>query len=207
MAIEWHATKNGDATPADFWTSSNKKVWLVCRVCKQDRHQVISDVTNGGVGCGFCKNKTEKRVYTHIKSTEPSCSEHDYRPEWCRSTDTGYHRPYDMCTWWPGTLPIIDEVDGPQHFVQVSNWVAPETTQQNDAEKILKAIENGHHVRRLVQEDVWTERVDWRGWIAETNTMLHAASAPTLCLPLPRSQWKPLLAALAALGDVPVVLV
>ena len=102
-------------------------------------------------------------------------------------------------------LPIIDEVDGNQHFAQVMDWKSPEDTQHIDAAKITLAIENGHHVRRHVQEDVWNERVDWRAWIAKTGAILCVTIVPTLCLPLPRSQWEPLLSKITV--EVPVVFI
>jgi hypothetical protein len=51
-------------------------------------------------------------------------------------------------------LDIIIEVDGPQHFRQVSNWTPPEVTQEADRHKEEKAVENGISIIRVLQTDV-----------------------------------------------------
>jgi len=56
---------------------------------------------------------------------------------------------------------IIIELDGAQHFIQVSNWQSSKETQENDMYKMKKAIENGFSVIRLLQDDVYNDKNDW----------------------------------------------
>ena len=56
---------------------------------------------------------------------------------------------------------IIIELDGLQHFEQVSNWSSPEETHLNDVYKMKCANENGYSVIRILQEDVFYDTYDW----------------------------------------------
>ena len=56
---------------------------------------------------------------------------------------------------------IIIELDGPQHFKQISNWQSPQKTQQNDKYKMKCANNNGYSIIRLLQEDVFYDTYDW----------------------------------------------
>jgi len=57
LAKEWHPTKNGDLTPHDVGTGSNKKVWWKCD--KDDAHEWKTSVVHrtNGRGCPVCSNK------------------------------------------------------------------------------------------------------------------------------------------------------
>jgi G:T-mismatch repair DNA endonuclease (very short patch repair protein) len=55
VATQWHPTKNGDLTPEDVFSGSNKKVWWKCPVA--DDHEWNASANNRsriGRGCGFC---------------------------------------------------------------------------------------------------------------------------------------------------------
>lgn len=58
LVLEWHPTKNGTLTLADFTESSAKKVWWKCS--KDFRHEWESRVfarTKQSQGCPYCKGK------------------------------------------------------------------------------------------------------------------------------------------------------
>lgn len=77
---------------------------------------------------------------------------------------------------------IILEVDGRQHFQQVSNWQAPETQHENDFQKMITAKENGYSVIRIFQEDVYNNKMDWKTFLKnniqryETRTFIYLSS-------------------------------
>jgi len=55
LALQWHPTKNGQLTPFDLVTGSNKKVWWKCD--KGDDHEwqtTPNHRTNRGSNCPFC---------------------------------------------------------------------------------------------------------------------------------------------------------
>jgi len=57
-------------------------------------------------------------------------------------------------------LKCIIELDGIQHFKQVSNWDNPETQLKNDIFKNEKAMENGYTMIRVLQTDVFDNNPD-----------------------------------------------
>jgi very-short-patch-repair endonuclease len=69
------------------------------------------------------------------------------------------NKRYDFC--FP-EYKLIIEIDGDQHFRQVSNWCCPEITLQNDIQKMKIAFENGYSVLRIYQPDIWNDNIDWR---------------------------------------------
>jgi len=72
VAAEWHPTKNGDKTPADYTPSSHYKVWWMCPY----GHEWQSSIAhrNNGSGCPFCGggiSAWEARVYAELKTIYP----------------------------------------------------------------------------------------------------------------------------------------
>ena len=55
LSKQWHPTKNGDLTPYDVTTSSNKKAWWQC----EKGHEWFARISHrsNGVGCPYCINK------------------------------------------------------------------------------------------------------------------------------------------------------
>ena len=59
LAKEWHPTKNGDLTPHDVTTGSNKKVWWLGK-CGHEWY--VSPHSRGkGSGCPICAGKKQNR--------------------------------------------------------------------------------------------------------------------------------------------------
>ena len=67
--------------------------------------------------------------------------------------------PYDFVI---EHLKIIIELDGQQHFEQVSNWKSPKDTQDRDMYKMQCANLHGYTVVRILQLDVWHNRNNWK---------------------------------------------
>jgi hypothetical protein len=57
---------------------------------------------------------------------------------------------------------IIIELDGPQHFTQVSNWGNPQISRTRDYYKMQCAILNHHKIIRIAQAPVWNDTIDWQ---------------------------------------------
>ena len=62
---------------------------------------------------------------------------------------------------------ILVELDGIQHFEQVSNWGSPEEIREKDVEKMVKAVEAGYSVIHLFQPEVWKDTYQWEGVLKE----------------------------------------
>jgi very-short-patch-repair endonuclease len=105
-------------------------------------------------GCPSCINKTEYKFYEKIKEIYPTIKR-QYKVEWCKNK---FCLPYDFAI---EELKIIIELDGEQHFTQVSNWTSPETQIEKDKYKTECANKNGFSVIRLLQDDVFKDKFDW----------------------------------------------
>lgn len=107
-----------------------------------------------GANCPICLNKTEQKLYAAVKPLYPTLIT-QFKQDWCKKTR---YLPFDFC------IPehnILIELDGRQHFIQVSNWNSPEETHENDLFKEKCANDNGYSVIRILQEDVFGDKYDW----------------------------------------------
>jgi very-short-patch-repair endonuclease len=75
---------------------------------------------------------------------------------------------------------VLIEVDGPQHFKQISNWNSPEESLAKDVQKIRLAVERGYSVIHILQTDIWTDRMDWR--LLLENAIELCKKAPGQCI-------------------------
>ena len=105
-------------------------------------------------GCPSCINKTEYKFYEKIKEFYPTIKR-QYKVEWCKNK---FCLPYDFAI---EESKIIIELDGEQHFTQVSNWTSPETQIEKDKFKTDCANKNDFSVIRLLQDDVSKDKFDW----------------------------------------------
>ena len=112
-------------------------------------------------GCPNCINKTEYKFYEKIKEIYPTIKR-QYKVEWCKNK---FCLPYDFAI---EELKIIIELDGQQHFTQVSNWTSPGIQIEKDKYKIKCANENKYSVIRLLQEDILKDNFDWLTDIQES---------------------------------------
>nr|WQM87067.1 restriction endonuclease [Marseillevirus cajuinensis] len=109
--------------------------------------------------CPDCHFKTQGKLKKYLKEVCPlSKVVAEAKFDWCKNPETGRHFRFDFAI---GEDKII-ELDGPQHFRQVKGWTLLEQVQKRDEYKQTLAEERGYKVLRLIQEDVWLERTDWR---------------------------------------------
>jgi very-short-patch-repair endonuclease len=106
-------------------------------------------------GCPSCINKTEFKFYNTIKEFYPTLKR-QYKIEWCKNK---LYLPFDFVI---EDLNIIIELDGEQHFKQISNWTSPEIQIEKDKYKLKCANENGFSIIRLLQNDVAKDNYDWK---------------------------------------------
>ena len=139
--------------PREVFKSSGTKFWFDC----DDNHSfetVLYSVTNGN-WCPMCVNKTEKIFLEWFKNKYEYVIEHQAKYDWCKNI---LHLPFDFSV---ESLKLIIEIDGPQHYRQISNWASPEVTQERDKYKTEKALENGYNIVRILQEDIYKNVVGW----------------------------------------------
>lgn len=164
----------GDSKCAHCWNRSlasivKKKNYIkgqtpLCEIPRGSRERKYSFICDSGhefkmlpnnvnyQWCPMCPKKTETKVYNWLRKTYP-----DYKIdrqasfEWCKSLWSERFLYYDF---YIKKLNIIIEVDGPQHFRQVSNWTPPEVTQEADKHKERRALKHGISIIRVIQTDV-----------------------------------------------------
>ncbi len=147
--------KNGVVKPRDVFKQSGTKFWFDCDKCScNDGFDCnLNNVINGN-WCPYCKNKTELKLYDALELIYPSTIR-QFKQEWCKKHT---YLPFDFCI---PELKIIIELDGQQHFIQVSNWASPEETSKNDLFKEKCANDNNYSMIRIIQEDVFNDTYDW----------------------------------------------
>ena len=59
------------------------------------------------------------------------------------------------------------ELDGLQHFKQVSKWKSPEHNLFNDVNKVNLAYKNKKSIIHLLQEDVFSDKNDWENKLTQ----------------------------------------
>ncbi len=158
VAAQWHPTKNGGVKPSQFTSGSGKKIWWIC---PQKSHEWAATINNrcgkSGTGCPHCKNKTEAQLHTYLNKLFPDLKA-QFRVSWCISPTSNKHLPFDF---YIPSLQLIIELDGPQHFRQISNWQCHRTTVKGDVFKMQRATSAGISVIRLVQEEILDATPEW----------------------------------------------
>lgn len=155
IASEWHPEKNGEMVPSQFVSGSIERIWWRCNVNSAHEWDTrISMRTSNRSGCPYCTNKTEGKLFTYLTTHYP-----DTICQFSLSSCKRIKRlRFDFCI---PSLKTIIEMDGVQHFKQVSNWLDPEETLQRDVFKTKKAEEAGYKVIRILQQDVYHATDEW----------------------------------------------
>jgi very-short-patch-repair endonuclease len=135
------------------YKKNNIKVVIICKT-HGEFLQIPANHYSSGYGCQLCVNKTEAKLYEKLLPIYPNLLM-QFKEEWCKIKK---HLPFDFCIQ---EHKIIIELDGRQHFKQVSNWSSPEEQFENDKFKEECANNNGYSVIRLLQEDVFYDTYDW----------------------------------------------
>jgi len=141
--------------PRQVFKGSEQRGIFNCDTCHSEFDARLYNVLTG-YWCPYCKNKSEAKVLAYLSAQYPECKK-QLRFEWCRFSETNSIMPFDF-----GVGSVLIELDGEQHFAQISNWDTPERVQAKDREKIQKCMENGYSIIHISQLDVWHDVYDWK---------------------------------------------
>ena len=155
IASQIHLTKNVDINPENITFGSNRKLWWICSFGHE--WEAYVNLRHKGTNCPVCKYRTSEKLFNYIKSIFPDAIS-EYRVDWCKNPFTDRCLPFDI---YIPSLNMIIELDGPQHFRQVSNWCNPEFTQLKDVYKMRLAYTQKINVIRILQEDVYKNSLEW----------------------------------------------
>jgi hypothetical protein len=151
------------------YTNANTPVECLC----PEGHQCTprpGNIQQGNGMCKTCKNKTETKLQQWLTQCFTSVTSQP-KYAWCRNPTTDRHLPFDFELTVDGKSVII-ELDGAQHFTQVSNWQGPDHTRFRDVYKMYQAINYGKAIIRLQQEDVYYDRIDWQTQLTKAITII-----------------------------------
>ena len=149
--VKYWSDKN-ENSPRDVFKSSHKKYWFKCKKDHQFNSTLKSITT--GTWCPYCVHKTEEKLNDKLIKLYPTV-QRQFKVDWCKNKN---YLPFDF------VIPehkIIIELDGPQHFIQISNWSSPEQNKANDKYKTECANKNNYSVIRLTQADVFYDTYNW----------------------------------------------
>ena len=156
----WIHEKNG-ISPRFVCKSTDKKFYFKCKYGHEFQISP-AHINNLGNWCRFCLYKGEAKMSKFLKSIYPDV-EVEKIFNWCLSS-SGMPMRFDF---YIKSLSIAIELDGKQHFEQVSNWEPPDTHRRRDIFKVKCAIKNGITVIRLLQREVIKAKDDWKTYLKE----------------------------------------
>lgn len=157
MSKYWDYTSNNELTPRKVRKHSHKKCSFLCPYCNNIYVATINSITSNNTWCGCRRSKTETLVISWIREQYPQYTTiTQYRLDTCPT------RKFDIAI---ENIKIIIEIDGDQHFEQISNWQSPLDTQKIDIIKMENAISNGYTIIRLLQTDIWYNQIDWQNML------------------------------------------
>ena len=153
LVKEWDYEKNEDDKPENYLFGTKRKAWWKCpdghkSYLASIRHRVY------GTGCPDCKNKTEARVVKILGARDIEYQTQFVIPN-CRAI-----KPLKFDIFLPKYKTVI-EIDGPQHFRDVSNWGDSSITKRRDIYKMRQAVNAGYRIIRVYQPDIWDNPDDW----------------------------------------------
>ena len=161
--IFWNKTKNGNATPRKIFKGTPKKYIFDCIDCKNSFAMTISNITKQNCWCSCTVNKTEAKLKKYLEGEKDTLHiesiKHHYKPKWTEVHGTYYE--YDFYIELTNGVEIIIEVDGRQHYEQVSNWKPPIYNQIRDFIKERLAGQQEINLIRLKQEHIWEDKENW----------------------------------------------
>ena len=163
----WHPTENGEIMPRDIFKSTNTKYLFKCNICNHDFYTSPNRITMMKSWCPHCVNKTETKMKEHLEKEKENLYikviKHHYRPKWAdlRKTHNTFYE-YDFYIELVNGVKIIIEIDGRQHYEQVSNWTAPLYNQIRDTIKERLAGNEEVNIIRLNQEHIWEDKGNWQ---------------------------------------------
>lgn len=148
--ISKYWSKKNKIKPRFVFKSSNKKFEFDCPYCNELYINRLATISRGQ-WCSCRRNKTETILYKFLKKHFNNIiKQKTFR--WCKNKK---NLPFDFCV---DDYKIIIELDGDQHFNQVSNWKSPTETQKRDIYKMQQANLHDYTVIRLLQQDIWANK-------------------------------------------------
>lgn len=170
-SLHWNYKLN-KLTPRQVFKNSNDKFYFTCEICNFDFDTALHHVADNK-WCPKCVNKTELKLNNWLT---------EYFKNVKVQKNLKFNNTYRLYDFYLPEFNLLIELDGRQHFEQVRNWTPIEETIQNDSDKDELALDNGYHLIRIYQEDVYNDRNNWQ-------KNLTKCIDNTVGIPTPFIQW------------------
>ena len=144
--------------------SNTHQLWLTCN----NKHLFAITPAHlcEGRWCTNCRLKSEEKLYSWLCKIVADIKR-QFKPIWCKNQENSSQLSYDFCI---ESIKVIIEVDGNQHFMDIPSWKSlADTVMKRDKLKMDYAIANKYHIIRIMQEDIWCDKYDWK---TELTTIL-----------------------------------
>lgn len=151
-----HWSKKNKLHPLNVTRGCNTFFIFDCDKCNREFTTSPCRITLLGSWCPYHTHKTESKVYDYLDLNYKV--KYQYNIPGCVNTKTNSELRYDFTL---EGFNIIIELDGNQHFKQVSNWEPPEHNRELDIHKMSYALSKGYSMIRLLQEEVFKDKYDW----------------------------------------------
>lgn len=155
------------ADPRSLRKFSTEKHDFKCPHCNNIYNAAIHSVSQGK-WCPCRKRKTEAKVLSWIQERY---KDHVIKTQYKLPGMGRYSFDISIID-----LKIHIEIDGPQHFTQIMNWQNAPATRVKDTVKALQATLQQESVIRILQEDIWDDKIDWRREIENAISNMISSS-------------------------------
>lgn len=158
---KWRWSSKNTLIQRDYRKFSNCKGYFECIKCDKEFINYLYNITNG-VGCPFCKNKTETKLLKYLEQNFKQVKS-QVKFEWSKMYGR-YSRTFDF---YLEDYNIIIELDGLQHF-QDTYFGKVEKFAKIDEEKNEMVRKQGINMIRIGQQMVWDDAEDWKIKLSDT---------------------------------------
>jgi hypothetical protein len=150
-------SKKNIINPRMIFKGSETYCMFDCNLCHTEFQTRAYNILTG-YWCPYCKKKTESKMLEFLSMLDGQWKPQQ-RFNWCTFSKSNHNMPIDFASI---ETYVVIEIDGPQHFTQVSNWNHPDDTQEKDIEKIKHCINQRYSIIHISQEDIWNDLYDWK---------------------------------------------
>ena len=168
-------SNKNNVSAREVFKGTDKKYYFICDRCNNE-FSIQLDCVSRNVWCNYCKNKTEIKLYNWLKDNYKIDYQRKY--DWCRNLKTNNYLKYDFAI---EELKLLIELDGEQHFRQVSNWENNDIVRERDVYKMYMALGHGYSMIRLLQTDVYYDKNDWENKLKECIKNYDNPQIITIC--------------------------
>ena len=135
--------------------------------CNHTFEIALNDVTSCGSWCHYCANK---KLCTDINRQS--------KFDWCKSEMYNRFLRFDFEIL---SMKCIIELDGPQHFEDIAYFKSLYSDRiKVDHYKQTAALNNGYHIIRIFQEDVWKDTIDWKAELISSIEQIEQSVEPSV---------------------------